>query len=528
MSYLPLLSEDEIHHICSIIPHQDTIRYFKKNAKEFQKIRPGFRAKSISIAEATRLLITNISSNFISDFVEEHIDMWLAQIKSHYDQRVDDGDSHIIALLHTLPYSVFAENIAIYFRLIDEKLTEEHVNILSEAVRSIKEADGEQARLREEINVKDSAIRRLQLEIDAEKSALNKSKSKLKNSLLEIEALKRKVTDLEGLQSVIQKDKQKNESLKSEIQSYGETVKGLKTELSEVKSSRRQLEEKIRAEFEKQQTAKLAKKYSSKIPKCPTDMDEFKDYLGYNFENIGVPTDAGYYSLLKAHLSKILFQGAPIIISRITGINIMKCVANTIIGEADVNMLVFNKDITADEVERFLSSSERIVCLDNFIGNFNETELLPLFENYSDKIIFLTVAYDRTIRYISQEFLRYCHYLNVNRIKALSVHATLSEDPSTIAEADCEPQWSGTESRYSTILKEILHELGFPQSLIEQKCTTILNEQDSAQILAFDVLPYCIDVLQINPFNTSERLLKYVGVSGRFPHKELFVRWFAQ
>ena len=527
MSYLPQLIEDEIRYICSIIPYQDTIEYFTKKAKEFNKIRPGFRAKSISEAVATQLLINNIGRQFISDFVEKRIDIWLAQIKDHYNGRVHDGDSHIIALLHTLPYSVFAENIKLYFKLIGEELPAEHVEILGEAIRSIKEADGKQDRLHEEVNVKDSTIRKLQSELNAEKYALSKSKDKLKNSARDIDDFKRKVADLDKIQSATQKDKQKIESLEIKIQSYEETVKRLRTELCETISNSRQLEEQIRAELEKQQAAKLTEEHSAKNAKCPSDIDEFKDYLGYNFENIGVTTEAEYYHLLTAHLARILFKGIPIILNRASGLNIMKCVANTIIGQSNVNTLVFSNGISAYEVERFLSSCGRIVCLDNFIGNFNETELLPSFENHRDKIIFLTVAYDRTLHYISQEFLRYCHYLNVNRIKALSVNAVLTEDPSRIVEAECEPQWAKIENRYSTILREMLRDLGFPQSLIELKCAAIFDEQDLIQMLAFDVLPYCADVLQINPYNTSERLLKYAGNAGRCSHKKLFMGWFA-
>lgn len=252
MSYLPQLIEEEIHYICSIIPYQDTIGYFTKNSKEFNKIRPGFRAKSISEAEATRLLINNISRHFISDFVEKQIDIWLTRIKDHHTGRVHDGDSHVSALLHTLPYSVFAENIKLYFKLIGEELSAEHVEIFGEAVRSIKEADGEQAKLHEEVKAKDSAITKLRSEINAEKHALNKSKGKLKNNASDIEALKRKIANLEKNQIAVQKDKQKIESLEIEIKSYEEKVKRLRTELSETKSNCRQLEEQIRAESEKQ------------------------------------------------------------------------------------------------------------------------------------------------------------------------------------------------------------------------------------------------------------------------------------
>ncbi len=527
MSYLPRLIEDEIRYICSVISYQDTIGHFTKNSKEFNKIRPGFRAKTISEAEASRLLITNINSHFISDFVEKQIDILLTKIKDHYNGRVHDGENHIIALLHTLPYSVFAENIKLYFKLIGEELSSEQVEILGEAVQSVKEAGSDLARLYEETKVKDSAIRKLQSELTTEKNALNKSKVKLKNNALDIETLKRKITNLEKNQTAAQKDRQKIRSLEIEIESCEEKLQRLKTELSETKSNSRQLEEQIRAELKKQQATKVTEERSAKNAKCPSDMDEFKEYLGYNFENIGVPTDAEYYHLLTAHLGKVLFQGIPLIVNRATSLNIIKCVANTIIGQPKVNTLIFSNGISTDEVQRFLSSCGRMVHLDNFIGNFNETELLPLFEKHRDKIIFVSVAYDRTIHYISKEFLRYCQYLNVNRIKALAVNATLTEDPSKIAEVDYEPQWAKVENRYSTILKEILRELGFPQSLIEIKCSSIFNEHDLTQMLAFDLLPYCTDVLKINPYNTSERLLKYAGNAGRCQHKKLLMEWFA-
>ena len=156
----------------------------------------------------------------------------------------------------------------------------------------------------------------------------------------------------------------------------------------------------------------------------------------------------------------------------------------------------------------------------------NETELLPLFDKHRDKVIFLTVAYDRTLHYVSGEFLRYCQYLNLNRISALSTHAELTEDPSTVVEVEFQPQGICHYSRYSNILREMLGEFDFLQSMIEQKCTAISDEQDLCRTLAFDVLPYCVDVLQVAPYNTSERLLKYAGDAGKCPYKNLFKRWF--
>jgi len=47
MNYLPQLSDDEVQYICSAIPLQESIYYFKQNPKEFAKVMPGFRAASI-------------------------------------------------------------------------------------------------------------------------------------------------------------------------------------------------------------------------------------------------------------------------------------------------------------------------------------------------------------------------------------------------------------------------------------------------------------------------------------------------
>ncbi|MGI5935336.1 MAG: hypothetical protein ACOX7I_00795 [Oscillospiraceae bacterium] len=270
----------------------------------------------------------------------------------------------------------------------------------------------------------------------------------------------------------------------------------------------------------------MKKKAAQKLL-CPKDIDEFKDYLGYNLESIRVPTDAEYFPLLKEHLSHILFQGVPIVVSRSTGMSLIKCVANALIGTVNIETLVFSNDVSEQAIDDFLSGDRRIVCLDNFIGNFNEMVLLPLFDKHRDKIIFVTIAYDRTLFCVPDEFLKYCHYLNLNRIEALSVNVDLTEDPSTVEEVEAMPQKAASDSRYSPLLREILGELGIRQSLIERKCALIFNEQDLCRSLAFDVLPYCVDALQIAPYNISERLAKYAGDTGRCSYKNLFRRWFA-
>lgn len=528
MNYLPLLSEDEARYICTVIPHQDTITYFKHNPKQFAKIRPGFRATAISKEDASKLLFSYRSRDFVSFFIEKHISNWLSQIQEHFAKCMDNGDSKDIALIHTLPFCFFADNVGLYFKLVNEEYSEEYIALMSATVKAIREVTEKQEELQEKTKVLESECKRLQEELDTKDVELNRNKDRFSDSLLEIDAFKDKVSVLEKLQATSKKDKEEIETLRIEKKGLLGKIDRLSTEITEVKNSSMLLEEQIRCELEKQQKRIDEAQSFAPSPKCPCDIDEFKEYLRYNLTNIGVPNDADYFPLLISYLSKILFQGIPIVVNRAIGINLIRCVANTLMGKSTVKVISYSQDVTAEKISEFLSSSNRVVCLDNFIGNYNETELIPLMEKHSDKIVFLTIIYDRTLHYLPKEFLRYCHYFNANRIGALSVNTELTEDPSTIAEYSYIPQSIHGGSRSRNIFREILRELSYPKSLIEHNCESIANEQDLSQSLAFDILPYCTDVLQIKPYNTSERLLKYAGADGRCPQKDLLVRWFAQ
>lgn len=527
MKYLPQLTDDDIRYICSVVPYQDTIAYFTKYPKQFAKIRPGFRVKAISKTEATKLLFNFSNKPFIANFIEKHISDWIAQIETSCIKRTEDGDSKDTALLKTLPLSFFAENVGLYFKLISEEHSKEYIALMNSALKSIKKTSDKQDRLNEELSNKDSEIKKLNAKIHLESTELSKTKDKLTNRLSQINDLNTQISQLNQLQIASKKDEQKINSLNSKIKTYEERIKNLQIELEERIINNKQLEEKVKVEFEKQQAVKATDILSETMVMCPSDIEEFKDYLGYNIENIGLSSAEECFPILKVHLSKILFQGIPIIVNRLTGVNIMKCVSNALIGKQTINVLVFRQGTSIEEVSRFLDEDGRIVCLDNFIGNFNETELLPLFEKHREKTIFLTIAYERTLHYISEEFLRYCQYLNVNRIKAFTLNTRLTEEPSTLNEVQREPQWINKDNRYIHILRLVLKELGFMQSLIDQKCARVCDEQDLCCLLAFDILPYFSDVLHKSPYNISEHLIKYAGSSGRCSHKSLLMEWFA-
>lgn len=528
MNYLPTMTEDEIRYVCSVIPLQDSVRYFKHYPKDFAKVMPGFRATSLKNQEqVSGVLFRRRNQHFISSFIEKHISRWLDEIGAAISEKIEEGESKESALLQTLPHCFFVDNIRLYFKLTGEECSEDFLSILSAGTRIIKDSDLERERAKANLEAKISEISRIEAKLELTQTELNKATKKFSDRFDEIKTLKRTNADLEKLKGVVSAHEQAVSSLEQKAQEREDYIQKLKTELSAARDEQQQLEQKIREELAKQQEAEDFRQDASRKPLCPKDLDEFKDYLGYNFENLGVPTDSDYYLLLKDYLSEILFQGKPVIISRNTAFSLIKCVANALVKTPVVSTLAFADDVTDKTIESFLSQDKRIVCLDNFIGNYNETNLVTICDKHKDKIIFLTVAYDRTLCYVPVELMIYCRYLNLNRIGAFVGDQQLTEDPSVVDELETIYTSSVSDARWSAVLKEILEELGVRGALSAYMSSLITDESSLCCLLAFDVLPYCVDVLKTAPFNTSERLVKYAGDSGRCLYKDLFRRWFA-
>ncbi len=527
MNYLPLMTDDEIKYICTVIPQKRVSDYFRHNPKEFAKICPGFRPTAISRLNVSDLLYRNRNNGFVSFFIEKTIKIWLSQIQKCLDESQKDGGSKDAAYIETLAQSFFVGNISLFFKLIEEEHSETYISLLSSAAAEVKKALEEQEILKVNVESKTTEIERLQIELTLVTNALNNCKLKQHEYTTEIKSLKQEISNVDELNNLLKNKEEAIATLEAEVTQLKKSEKKLITDLKVAQSGQQQLEAKIKKEAEEQQTKKIQRQATALKPLRPIDMDEFKEYLGYNLEDIGASTSQDYYLLLKQHLCDILFQGIPIIINRGTGVPLMKCVGNALVANTNFFTLTYKKDIMADEIEAFLFREARVVCLDGFLGNYSETELFALFETHRNKIIFLTLAYDRTLRYVPYEIFRYCHYMNLNRIQSLSMCANVTEDPSLFEESEADIPETNIDAKFSSIFKDVLNELGFPPGLTSHKCARISNEQDLCRALAFDILPYCTDVLQIMPFAVSERLVKYAGNKGRCLYKNLLKEWFA-
>ena len=530
MKYLPRLTEDELRCICSKIDHQHAIYYFTKHPKEFNKIRPGFRPNKLSKREVYSLLLNNHKRSFISTFIERHIQYLLEHIEDQINEHLKQGESKETAYLRVLPYSDFSENVRLYFKLVNEDVTEEFIKIYNSLAKIVKSLSDKQEVLEEGINQLKEEIRLFKLDFSNKLSVYSEIEDRVTKLMSEVNAMKHTFASHEQLLLSVKNDRSQIDRLLKETAKINKNIDLISTEVEKIKEFSQNLEQlakKVLTRNEPDEMKPVEEQHDQTVPLYPCNIDEFKEFLSLNLENVGVSRNTEYFQLLILHLSEVLFQGMPIIVSHKIGINLMKCVANTLIAKSNVKVLTFEHQITSRHVSDFLKSSDRVVGLINFIGNFNETELIPIIEEHRDKIIFLTVAYNRTLNYVSKEFLKYCRYLNLERISAFSSYTSLTEDPSEIELQPRNQDIIAEGNRYQRIFIQILEEFNFSRSLIEQYGSLIKNENDLCCLLLFEILPYCTDVLQIKPYNISNQLIKYAGHEGRCPYKNLMTRWFA-
>jgi len=528
MKYLPMMTEDEIKYVCSVIPLQQSVQYFKRYPKDFAKVMPGFRATSLKNQDQVSVvLFRNRNQPFVFTFIEENINCWIDEIQGEISRIRKEGESKESAWIKTLPFCFFVDDISIFLKLVGEELSKEDISVLEQGIRKIRDLDIEYKKLKDLLGKSESqqeCLKEKNMKLQDEREALEK---KLRECSSEVVVLKQTNLELEKLVVIVQAQEKEIRDLTSKFDEYYKIVQRLRNDLSVALEEKQRYELEVRNELERQEANKRIAQAVPVKPKCPKDIDEFRDYLGYNLENLGLETSENYFSLLKNHLCGILFMGRPVIVNRITGVSLIKCVANTLISSTSIATLVFVPNISIEAINDFLSAKNRIVCLDNFIGNFDEAILITILERHKDIIIFLTVAYDKTLRYVPEEFLKYCHYLNINRIGAFVQARDLTEEPSTIEETEVSCEAFTPDEVWASILKNILEEVGMSKELVAYKCSWILDEEVLIRLLAFDILPYCVDVYDSAPFSISERLNKYAGEKGRCFCKDLFRRWFS-
>ena len=302
------------------------------------------------------------------------------------------------------------------------------------------------------------------------------------------------------------------------------------TLLTDKESDRKQIKE-LKEALDKARSVEKTYRYTDtdrKMPLCPEDMEDFDEYFRYNLENIGFDENEEEASDFIDYLEKCIFCGIPVLIKRGPGINLANCLANTLYGVPIAAHLSYTEGVSVQKINEFLAKTlDRVVCIDNFIGNCNEMEVIPVLEQYRNKIIILTYMYDKTLSFVPYEILSSVHFISADVFSPVLRIRDITEDPSEIKEISfAYRRNTGTDSRLQKIFCEIACECGLGKDTACTMADMIEDENHLNEMLMFTLLPYVSKVFGKNPYNCSKRLQRYAGEAGRCSKKDILMRWF--
>ena len=140
MNYITLLNEEEIDRLCAIITGKAFKTIFQMQSKEFARIKPGFRPNKISDDEAMTIARKNISTPFVSSYINFEVDNWLKQIQTHIEIEMARGLSEDYALADTLVESYFRDEIKLYFKLAEKNIENSYLEKIQKLVDKRKRA----------------------------------------------------------------------------------------------------------------------------------------------------------------------------------------------------------------------------------------------------------------------------------------------------------------------------------------------------------------------------------------------------
>ncbi len=137
MDICKVLNMDEITTICNLITGLEFRKYYQNNPKEYEKLKRGFRAKSLSNEMAVSIAVKNINKPFINSFVNSIVQLWLDQIADAYAENQKEYNNLDEALAQTLIDSFFVSDIELYYKLIGKEPSNDSIQSLYSRIAEI-------------------------------------------------------------------------------------------------------------------------------------------------------------------------------------------------------------------------------------------------------------------------------------------------------------------------------------------------------------------------------------------------------
>ncbi len=191
MDYINLLNQEEKTRLCKIITGRAFKDFFKKNEKEFSKIRKGFRAKSLTEQFALTIAIANVDKPFLAMWINTKVDSWIKEIQENVEKQENEGQSYDVALAAAVLDSTFVDNVELYFKLAGKTLDEDTCSRFYKRMDSIKIERAKSAEKDECIKALQEENRQLSEKIKVDEQNVNIIKEKYERKILKIEQDKR-------------------------------------------------------------------------------------------------------------------------------------------------------------------------------------------------------------------------------------------------------------------------------------------------------------------------------------------------
>ena len=582
------LTEEQIKYLCSKIPAGYVKAYFNRYPKQFQKLEKGFRAKSLSDEQVAAILFRHHHHGFIEDFLVKNLNLAIESVQQALNLESSDGcDDEIY--LEVLSDSIFDENIAMFFQLIEQEHSSEYIQLMEAAIRREKRIRKRLLGIKKEMDEdalgREDTVAALKDQISNKERQEKKLKENLRQQTLQLEShvneiekkdraideLSAKMSELNGalkgaekqideLKSRLARNDEKQEAMEKEWQQYKgakdakkendrmnaleEKVSQLIAEGADLETSVKMLnqvqrqtaqelsdllkavEEMEHRKLESETLTAAAQGRSSK-PKRPLDMDLFEEFFEYNLKSMGLSDKEETYDSFLRYIQTIVFDGIPLLIKRKPGINLANGLSNTLDEKSTATSIYFDPDGSVAELKTVIDhNADRVLCIHNVIGSSQELPVLTLLQNYRDKIIILTYPADRTLYYLPEEVLSQVHYLNLDGYASMASTRDMEESPASMEEAAYETGDKIISPKHQGILSEIGHQCGLSKEAMGTMSVALEDGETLDAILLFTLLPYVSEVLRLNPYAESRRLESYAGAEGSSRLKKSMLEWF--
>ena len=310
MKYYYALSDEEIKSICLCYPYKELITGFKKCSKDFSALLPGRRPQSVSEEAGRNLIANNLHSNLTAKMVEVLLSSWVPKVSALVKEQLEDGKETDYAYIVAFSRLGGPSFVMPFFRFSDEEFSEERISAICAGVAALS-AEREQIK-----ELYDSATTTKQVE-DLKRQHLAELKEKeqmIKRQATEIKAITKELEKERETTASLQEDNKQIEYLQKQLSEAALEIDKLRQDLQDESirlkmAQDRQAESEVRKQelerenssiqdafdsckslldqIDQQRQAVMALLYSDTAEELrPVDMDEFNEYLSYNFGSV--------------------------------------------------------------------------------------------------------------------------------------------------------------------------------------------------------------------------------------------------